>query len=254
MLTAIPQALVVILAAFSPFAAFYAPPVLVLLALFAGPATAVAAMPTSPSDATPAAPAFVVSAELDTTTLVVGETYVARVLLDVIGEIHREFVWEDPRKPGELRRPLLQIQSPPSVELLGVAPANLVTPGDFQESYLRMPFGRRLLDKETEVAFRLIAEPQPGDVLGLNVVTYIESDTAEDATFTRLRIDLPLTSGARGIGVTTSNSRWAGEDTLAIGDTAPGFELKDARSGRLVSLESVLGEKRALVMAYRRST
>lgn len=224
-----------------------------LLAALAPPLSAAAVASTSPASPLDV-PTFAARAELDARPLVVGETSVLRVLLDVDAGIHREFAWEDPRKPGELRRPILQIQTPASVELLGAAPTNLVTPGDFQQSYLRFPYGRRLLDTQTEIAFRLIAPPELGDTLGLNVVTYLEGDEPGEAIFVRLRIDLPLTPGASATGMPGATSRWAGDDTLSIGDTAPGFSLKDARTAKTVSLESVLGQKRALVMAYRRST
>ncbi len=230
------------------------PHLALLLALGSGP-SAYAANDSAPVPATLQAPAFAASALLDVEDLSPGETYAVRLMLEVSGEIQPLFQWEDPRKAGELRRPILQIEAPDCVRLLGEAPTQLTTPGDLQESYLRMPFGRRLLEKNTDIEFELASKPQDGDTLGLNIVTYLESDEEpEQARFVRLRIDLPLKSGAQARGLPASSSRWAEATTLALGDKAPAFDLQDARDGKKVSLQDVLQKKRALVMAYRRST
>lgn len=185
--------------------------------------------------------------------LVVGEETALRLTVEQPGEIMTEFWWVRTRVEGEIRRPMLLVEHHDKVELSGAPPEEMVTPDDFQVTYLRMPYGRRILAKETEVAFTLTAEPGPDDVLALNVITYLEGDAPRDARFVRRRVELPLRAGATAAGAPSDVSRWGEGETLSIGDVAPDFELPDL-VGRKKSLSSLLDDRRVLILAYRRAT
>ncbi len=201
-----------------------------------------------------AAAAFSASASIPAEILVVGESAEVMLIVEQPGEIMLEFWWERLREAGEIRRPILLIEHNEKVELAGAVPADLVTPDDFQVSYLRMPYGRRVMTKETSIAFTLLAEPEPDDVLALNVITYLEDELdPQGARFVRRRIELPLRGGAQAQGVSSEVSRWGQGETLAIGDTAPDFELPDL-TNRKRKLSDRLGDQRVLILAYRRAT
>ena len=190
--------------------------------------------------------------------LEVGGHYELEVSVELAGEINVEFPWSSAfRSEGE-RRPLLLIDSPDCIRLEGAAPDVLVTPDDYQSSYLHFPHGRRMLSKTVSVAFELVAEPAPEDTIGINVVGYlgqVGTDSRQDSSFVRRRLELPLTAGARvaSDGSTAQRSSWGEDRTLQIGDRFPEAALVD-NTGAPVQLSEWLGKRDVLVTLYRRET
>lgn len=205
-------------------------------------------------------PAFAVTARLspegvdpEADALPRGRELRAVLEFDFEGEISQAFRNTAAFDPALARRPLVFLDVPEGVRLSGTAPAQLVTPGDFQQSYLRFPFGRRVFDKRTEIPFRILRSPPDDATLGLNVVWWSGRDEAATGSFERVRLELSLRPGAVATPGDATNSRWGAHDTLAIGDTLPAFEAP-LPNGELLDLADLIGEQRLLVMVFRRET
>ena len=188
----------------------------------------------------------------------VGETYELVVRTDAEGAINPRFPWDPSFQNEGLRRPILLLDVPGCVRLLGAPPDPLVTPEDFQRSFLRYPYGRRIRRKVERIRFELTARPAAGDTLGLNLVAYtgtMGSDDPEDATFLRRRIDLPVRPGARAStdGRQATRSDWGRSGTLQVGDHLPDATLSSPE-GDTVGLDDAVGDRNALILVYRRET
>ena len=188
--------------------------------------------------------------------MAVGGEYAIAVEAAPGGAITPVFSWEAGGERGGLRRPILQLDVPGCVELIGSVPDPLRTPGDFQLDFLRYPWGRRLMEPAEQVRFRLVSEPGPDDAVGLNLVVYpgtLGVDSAEDSGFERLRADLPLRAGASAAGAPSRRSDWGPGDLVQIGDEAPDFTLPKA-DGSELTLSQFRGHKNVLLVTYRRET
>ena len=153
------------------------------------------------------------------------------------------------------RRPLLLIDTPDCVRLVGDPPELLITPDDFQLSYLRYPHGRRMLEPRVTVEFELVAQPDADDRIGVNVVGYLGAmgtDSEDESRFVRRRLELPIEGGARvtSDGAPAERSNWGGSTTLQIGDPFPRVTLPD-NTGVEVDLAEFVGETNVLVLLYR---
>lgn len=196
------------------------------------------------------------SAELPGEPLRVGQEVVVQLDLSLPGPINPHYMWDPGFEPKDLRRPLLLLDVPPSLELLGEVPQPLQTPGDFQLAFLAYPYGRRLFRSDETVRCRVVAEPGPEERLGLNLVAYtgeLGTDSREESRFVRLRAELPLKPGARAEAKPSRKSRWGPPGLVQIGDEAPDFDLPMADGERL-RLSSFRGEQSVLLIVYRRET
>lgn len=173
-----------------------------------------------------------------------GDPHYIVVNLELEGEITQT------REEGKPRTPLLLIDAPDSILLLGGPPEQLETPPDFQATFLRRPYGRLLFEKETRVPFRVERKPRADEHLEMTLVTYLEGDQPQDARFIRKRYRLPLVQGAKAMEVDATNSRWGIHETLAIGDQAPDFDLPSYDGSRL-RLSEFRGKKNVIIVTYR---
>lgn len=196
------------------------------------------------------------SATMPNSQLVAGEEYAIDVELDLPGTINPHFMWEEGFEQTGLRRPLLFLDVPDCVELIGGPPEPLQTPDDYQRSFIHDPYGRRLLEASSTVRFKLLEKPGRKDRIGLNLVVYtgtLGTDTREDSGFVRLRAELPIRKRARAKAKPSKNSEWGPGDLLQIGDEAPDFDLPTPAGERL-KLSSFEGEQNVLLVVYRRET
>ena len=146
--------------------------------------------------------------------------------------------------------PFVQFDVPDSVKLGG---RYLETYDELAANeFLQEPYERLLEEQPTLVPFTLVAEPEPGATIGINVVAYVRPEGGDDgAFFLRRRLELPLEAGAMAEEGDPRDSSWGVDDTLLqIGDRAPSFELPMA-NGSTFSFASVLGKKRVLLTTYR---
>ena len=80
-----------------------------------------------------------------------------------------------------------------------------------QQSFLRYPYGRRLLSKDESIKFKLKAKPGAKDVIVLNVTAYtgdMSEDNADGSRFIRRRLELKLKPGATAKGKRSKKSDW----------------------------------------------
>ena len=191
---------------------------------------------------------FSVAAVLPASRLDVGRTYDLIVTVDVAGEL------ESSIGSGEgTRTPLLFIDAPKSVRLLERAPKQAQSMEDFQKQFFDRPYGRRLLNKESRIKFKLRREPEPGEVFGLNVITYLDNGGGRDARFVRRRLHLSVTANATAVEVSADVTNWGRGKTLQVGDKVSSFAVVRADGSRFVLREHI-GTSNILLMKYRRDT
>lgn len=152
--------------------------------------------------------------------------------------------WTAAGLPG----PILQIKTPPSVELVG---EEITDPRALaRNEFLKAPFERMIEGGSTRVAFKLTDEPAEDERIRFNVLTYVAAGADEDAHFVRRRYELPLKAGATAIEMAATPSDWGRGDELQLGQDAPKFELPRA-DGSTVKLADALGENPVIVTTYR---
>lgn len=155
----------------------------------------------------------------------------------------------DSWKAAGVPKPLLQIEHPDGVALSGrvIESARDLARNQFIEE----PFERQIDFGESSFGVTLTAPPEEGDVLGVNVVTYVAGADDADVYFVRRRVELPLKAGASGTSKgQAKDSGWGRNGTLEIGDRAKAFKLPRA-DGSTVSLEDYKGERNVIVTTYR---
>jgi hypothetical protein len=182
-----------------------------------------------------------VEATLPAETLAVGEAYDAalRVTLDD--------GWS--AATAGIPAPILQIDVPACVELEGKV---LTERRELAKNeFLDAPFERMLETGDNAIRFRLVSQPQAGDVIALNVVAYVREGDDEEAWFIRRRLHLPVEAGATAVEADAGDTTWGGErDTLHVGDAADAFTLPRA-DGSTISLGDYRGKKNVIVTTYR---
>jgi len=144
--------------------------------------------------------------------------------------------------------PVLQLELPRSVELLGDVlkdPARLA-----QNDFMRAPFERILKNGPNRIPGRIIAAPGDSDLIAMNVLVYVQGDQAKSGRLVRRRIELPLKAGAVARTVPADKAPWGDGSVLAVGDRAPDFELPRA-DGSKFKLSEVLGKKNIVLTTYR---
>jgi len=133
--------------------------------------------------------------------------------------------------------PLLQIEVPESVKLLG---KELESYGELKRNeFLQEPYERLLSEVPARVGFEVRRAPKTDDVIGLNILAYVGSESDEDAYFVRRRLALKVAGGAEAESVLADNSSWGREDLLQIGQKADLFTLPKA-GGESVALADLV--------------
>ena len=155
--------------------------------------------------------------------------------------------WGDPGNLGFMR-PILQVDAPECVKLLGAPPSELVTPLDFETNDLRFPFGRKVFEEETRVAFELLRAPEAGERIELNLIYWLDNDMPEKARFFRRRLELELAPDAQATPGDAKKTSWGEQETLNVGDKT-NFVLT-SHDGYEVELAEYLGSS-VLIATYR---
>jgi hypothetical protein len=186
----------------------------------------------------------VATASLASEPLVVGQPLAITVRIDGAPASW----WGDPAKMS-IARPILLVDAPECVKLLGAPVAERVTPLDYETNYLRYPAGRKLFAGETSIEFELLREPEADERIGLNLVYWLDNGSDEKARFVRRRLELEVAAGAVAVAANPMNTSWGTHETLGVGDEAQGFALP-AHDGYEVDLEGYRGAP-VLIVTYR---
>lgn len=187
----------------------------------------------------PPAEAMQVSARIDAESLEVGKEYALVV--------RASFEQGLSASGAGIPLPLVQIQVPPSVRLVG---KELTTRKELsQNEFLQAPFERVMRGHEDRIKFTVMSDPKPDESFGLNVLAYVSDESSGDAWFIRQRLTVPLTPGGESRKVDAGESDWGNDETLKIGDTAADFSLPQA-DRKTVSLKDFRG-KYVVVTTYR---
>lgn len=180
-----------------------------------------------------------VSARIEAESLSVGQTY------EIILDVKFKDGWSG-RRAG-IKAPILQIDVPPSVKLIGKV---LKTYRELSRNeFLQEPFERLAKKRRERISFELIKKPKRGEKFGLSILSYA-SESPNDAWFIRRRLSLPVAAKATSQPDSSTKSQWGEEDLLQIGDEAPNFELPRA-DGTTVTLAQFRGKKNVLLSTYR---
>jgi hypothetical protein len=197
---------------------------------------------------------FDASARVLSTSLAAGSE--ARFVVEIESDRPVDASWStttDRAHAAGLRKPVLQLEVPASVELLDgyKTEEERKERRDWLDFYFDRPYGRLVDSNRVEIPFRLVKEPAPGDEIGINLVTYLEGEDPEGARLVRLRLQLPVAADAVARKVAPDRSTWGDEDRMHIGSRAQAFALPSGWGDEL-GLEDFLGTGKPLfVMAYR---
>lgn len=145
--------------------------------------------------------------------------------------------------------PILQIDVPPSVELVG---EELTTYDQLKRNEFLMEPWERLVERfPATIRFRLVAEPAADETIGLVVLAYVSTEPGVDDAFLRRRVELPVQAGAVARPGDDADSSWGPDEELyAIGDRVEPFDLPRADGTRL-DLSQRLGAGNVIVTTYR---
>lgn len=194
------------------------------------------------------------TAHVLTPTLAVGSE--AAFVVEIESTRPIDASWEtttDHAHAAGLRKPVLQLEVPESIELLdSYKPEEERTSRqDWLDFYFDRPYGRLVDANRIEIPFRVVSEPGTDDEIGINLVTYTEEKDPKSARLVRLRLQLEVAGGAKARRVTADRSSWGTRTRLHIGDRASDFELPSGW-GETVRLSNFLGSgKPIFVMTYR---
>ena len=198
------------------------------------------------ADASAVAQSVTISAQLDAEELHVGEEYQIAFRLTIPENL------EVPAGDRMKHLPILQLDVPPSVELVG---KTLSTHRELaRNEFLMEPYERVIRDENTRIRFRLVKKPNEDESIGLIVTAFLTSTEEGRSFFLRRRLALPMKPNAKAEPASSQNSRWGVDDKLLqIGDKAPEFDLPKVDGSGNVSLGTLLGKKNIVVTTYRAS-
>lgn len=192
-----------------------------------------------------------VRASINEDNLTVGETYAVRLDILVPDE------WST--SEGGIPKPLLQIDVPESVTLEGrVLDTHRA---QSRNEFMEQPFERQISPGSSMISFTLTSDPAPNDVIGLNVIAYV-NEGGKPPRFYRRRVEVPVKPGASAESSEPSNvsewgpvSAWDTDERTAghgvqIGEQAPDFTLPRADAST-VTLSDYRGDKNIIVTTYR---
>jgi hypothetical protein len=154
---------------------------------------------------------------------------------------------------GEARKPLLQLDVPDGIELVGgpKPEAERTSPADWLAVYTGFPHGRLVESARVEIPLRVTQTIASDATIGINVVTYLDGAEASDARFVRLRLQQPIVAGARALPSDEEISDWGRPGLVHIGDRAADFDLAAGDGGRLVLSELLAKEQPVFLLTYR---
>ena len=181
-----------------------------------------------------------IAAHMMTPELKVGQTYEILIELSVEKGLSVS--------ASGIPAPLLQIDTPPSVELVGkvITEYNELALNEF----LQAPYERILKELPAKVEFKLIGEPSDGESIGLIFTGYVSSEDGKKE-FLRRRLELPVQAAVSAQMGDSRNSHWGTDpQAIKIGDLAPDFSLPRI-DGSELSLSHYLGDKNILLTTYR---
>lgn len=120
-----------------------------------------------------------------------------------------------------------------------------------RNGFMQAPHERLLKGDHAAIEFTLESEPQPGDVIGINVLAYLVHDDGS-AAFARRHVELPVKQRAAGMSDEQATVSTWGLDTagVQIGDKAPAFDLPD-KDGELTSLADAFEDSDVILTTYR---
>ncbi len=179
------------------------------------------------------------SARLNADELKVGETYQLEFNWDVASDAAVD--------QAGVPVPLIQIDVPDSVELVGKALKGHKELA--KNEFLYAPYERALEAKSESIAFKLRSEPKLEDRIAINFIAY---STAADGSsqFVRKRIATPITANADGREVEIGDAAWGRNNFGKIGDKVKPFSLPQA-DGSQVDLGEMLGKSNVIITTYR---
>lgn len=191
--------------------------------------------------AAPDAPPLRASASMTRVPMAVGGDYTFTLQIDL------DDAWS--ASGAGVPSPLVQIDVPPSIELAGRVLATYREQAN--NEFVVLPFERAAQVGATEIGFRLVGAPAPGETIGLSVVAYL-ADGEGGAQFLRQRIELPVEAGAGAAGVLwPQRSTWSAlEDVLDIGDPMENVTLSRA-DGSPLRLADLAGRGPLIITTYR---
>lgn len=120
--------------------------------------------------------------------------------------------------------PILQIQAPPSIELIGAVRKSVAERS--YRGFMYEPFARVIGPGSSTIRFTLRSPPAAGEAFGLNIVGYVAAGDGGPARFFRERRALPLAPSAEGQAAAAEPGAWSDEPILKLGDKAAPFVLK----------------------------
>jgi hypothetical protein len=183
--------------------------------------------------------AIEISAKIDAEQLNVGETYQITFDWDIVSDA----------SVGQagIPVPLIQIEVPTSVELVGRV---LKEHKELAKNeFLYAPFERTLDSKSSKIDFKLVAVPADADRIAINFMAYV---TLGDGTsrFVRKRLAVPVVAKGMGTEVEIGDASWSGNNFVKIGDKVAGIALPQA-DGTQVDLGEMIGKSNIVLTTYR---
>lgn len=156
----------------------------------------------------------------------------------------------NPLLPGGAPAAMIQLDAPPAVRFEGDEAETFQAL--LRNAFLDVPHERMITAEATTLRFEVLAELEPESAVELNLVLYAAPDAGKDRRprLIRQRYRIPLRPGARARRIDVGAAAWGRHDVLALGDTAPGFELPTPFGEPLV-LDELKGEGLVLLTTYR---
>lgn len=182
-----------------------------------------------------------VLARLEAERLVVGESYAARVSVELPASLSSE--------SSAARALFVQLDAPASIELLGERPTGYDALA--ANEFLQEPFERLLEGDAATIPFRYLGGDDAGS-LGIVVLGYLRDAATGEERFLRKRVELPVKARAEGVPGDASDSSWGDDpELLQIGDVAPSFDAALVDGTGRFTLDEVLGRETVIVTTYR---
>ena len=143
--------------------------------------------------------------------------------------------------------PLIQIDVPDSVELVGKVLTNHKELAG--NEFLYAPFERALETESLTIDFKLVSAPTDGDQIAINFIAYA---TTSDGTsrFVRKRLAVPVVAHGKGAETEIGNASWGGNNFAKIGDKVEAIALPQA-DGTQVDLGELIGKSNIIITTYR---
>ncbi|NOX58142.1 MAG: hypothetical protein GXP29_04700 [Planctomycetes bacterium] len=146
-----------------------------------------------------------------------------------------------------LATPLIQIEIPDSVQLVGKV---LDSHKELSKNeFLHAPFELAMDSNPATIEFKIIGEPKTSDRIAINFIAYAKGK-ADENTFIRKRIAIPVKAGGIGAEVAVGDGGWGKNGFLKIGDKVEAIELPRA-DGSVLKFSDHLGKSNVVITTYR---